>query len=384
MRNDWDNVTEVKQTSWISRLGSSLIGALIGIGLVIGAVILLYWNEGRAVDAATALEAGAAMVEEVSPGATPSAMEGKLVHIVGLATSQQPARDRQFDISAPDLLLLSREVEMYQWHEDSHSETETSTGGAQTTRTTYTYSKDWSANQIASSSFKQPGGHSNPSMPFTGAMAQARNVFVEQFPLGATVIEKLDAFEPYVPDAHAMDQAGFRRVGEEFYAGANPSRPQIGDLRVRFYAVRSQTISVVAGVSRGSLQPFHGKKGYDIALISPGHREAAEMFDQAQDEEATLTWILRVVGSVAMLIGFVMIANPLVIAVSVLPVLAPIASVGTFVFAIVLTVPLSLVTIAIAWVAHRPLLSLVLALIAGGVMVLAVVLSRGKPSSRIL
>ncbi len=46
-----DSVTEVTTTGWLQRIGQSIVGALIGILLVIGSIILLWWNEGRAVEA---------------------------------------------------------------------------------------------------------------------------------------------------------------------------------------------------------------------------------------------------------------------------------------------------------------------------------------------
>jgi hypothetical protein len=40
--------TETSSQGFGSRLGSSLTGLLIGPLLVIGAIVLLWWNEGRA------------------------------------------------------------------------------------------------------------------------------------------------------------------------------------------------------------------------------------------------------------------------------------------------------------------------------------------------
>src|ERR1700736_4632949 len=54
-----DSVTEVTTTSWLQRILQSFVGALIGILMVVGSVILLWWNEGRAVEAIRALDPGA-------------------------------------------------------------------------------------------------------------------------------------------------------------------------------------------------------------------------------------------------------------------------------------------------------------------------------------
>ena len=63
-----DQFNEVTTEGWGQRLAGSLIAALIGLLLVPASVILLYWNEGRAVDAIRALNRGAAAIVEVSAG----------------------------------------------------------------------------------------------------------------------------------------------------------------------------------------------------------------------------------------------------------------------------------------------------------------------------
>ena len=43
-----DSFSETSTQGWLSRLGGSLIAALIGLILVPAAIVLLYWNEGSA------------------------------------------------------------------------------------------------------------------------------------------------------------------------------------------------------------------------------------------------------------------------------------------------------------------------------------------------
>ena len=45
---------------------------------------------------------------------------------------------------------------MYQWKEESHSESQDNLGGSETTTTTYPYDKIWSDSPIDSSYFKKP------------------------------------------------------------------------------------------------------------------------------------------------------------------------------------------------------------------------------------
>lgn len=47
-----DHVTEVASTSWFRRIGQAFAGVLIGFLLIPVSVVLLFWNEGRAIKTA--------------------------------------------------------------------------------------------------------------------------------------------------------------------------------------------------------------------------------------------------------------------------------------------------------------------------------------------
>src|SRR5580698_8564901 len=91
-----DSVTETSTQGWGSRLGGSLIAALIGLLLVPAAIVLLYWNEGRAVDAIRALNRGAAAIVEVNSAAVDPGGNGELVHLAGTLQPSTPAKDPVF------------------------------------------------------------------------------------------------------------------------------------------------------------------------------------------------------------------------------------------------------------------------------------------------
>lgn len=64
---------EVTKTSYGSRLGNSLKGILTGLVLLVAAIVLLWWNEGRAVKVSKMLKAAetecvdVASVDSVDP-----------------------------------------------------------------------------------------------------------------------------------------------------------------------------------------------------------------------------------------------------------------------------------------------------------------------------
>jgi len=123
-----DSFTEVTTQSWGSRLGQSFKGVVVGALLLIAAFPLQFWNEGRAIDRAKALEEGAGAVVGVASATVVPGNEGELVHMIGQVTTNEVLADTDFPVSAK-AIKLSRVVEMFQWKEESHSETREKLGG---------------------------------------------------------------------------------------------------------------------------------------------------------------------------------------------------------------------------------------------------------------
>ncbi len=204
-------------------------------------------------------------------------------------------------------------------------------------------------------------------MPLRSATLTASGVRLGDFRVAPALVNQLDSFEPLNPDPAGPAAKGFRASDEGFYRGGDPVNPRIGDLRLRFEAVAVQEVSVVAGQLGGTLAPFNASNGYEIALISPGVKPAAMLFKEARDDEALLTWIIRAAGFIGMLISLSLLFQPLAVIVSVLPFLETLVGGGVFLLSLALSIPLTLITIAVAWFAHRPLLAG--ALIVGGLAV---------------
>jgi hypothetical protein len=91
-----------------------------------------------------------------------------------------------------------------------------------------------------------------------------------------------------------------------------------------------------------------------------------------------LTWILRAVGFLAMLIGLLLIAKPLVTLADVLPFLGSLLGVGVGLLALTLALPLTLVTVGIAWLFYRPLLGVGLLVAAAALFVLLKKIGAGR------
>jgi hypothetical protein len=356
MTNDSSNdtFTETRTMGWGGRLGQSIGGVVIGLLLVPAAIALLYWNEGRAVEAISALNQGLHQVVEATPDAVLPANDGKLMHLTGQISTATPARDAAFGVTGDGLLRLFRKVEMYQWKEDTNTTTQQSMGGSETTQTTYAYHRVWSESAIDSGSFHHSSGHVNPVMPMHSITFDTPAAMLGAYHVDKGVLDQIADLEPYAT-VNAPPQ-GYQAQGDSYYRGQDPANPAIGDLRVSFEAVTSQIFSVVAAQVAGALTPYHAANGYEIALVKPGALSAVALFAEKKQEERALTWILRGVGFAVMVIAFALMAGPVATLFAVIPFLEGIVEAGTFLVALTFAIPVTLATIAIAWAAHRPLI----------------------------
>ena len=376
-----DEFTEITKTSWGSRIGSSIKGILFGLALIVVAVAGLFWNEGRAVTTAKSLDEGAGAVVSVEASRVDAANEGRLIHITGLATTDETLEDQTFGVTAK-ALILGRRVQMYQWKETTETTTKKNTGGSETTKTTYRYGKVWSESLINSGSFKKQEGHQNPgSMPYQTRTVSTQKAKVGAFRLTSAQVMSISAYQelPLGPDYKLpADLDKGSRIGEsELYLGANPNSPRVGDMKVSFAKVEPTTVSIVARQQGDGFDAYQTKAGDKLLMIKTGQIEAAAMFKAAQSSNKVLTWILRLVGFVLMFIGFSLIFKPLSVVMDVLPVLGNIAGAGLGIVSGLLSVVISIVVIAIAWLVYRPLLGVILIAVAGGLFVLLIKL-RGK------
>lgn len=363
--------TETSSESWFSRIGKALVGIPIGLLLFVGSFVVLFWNEGRAVHTAQGLAEGKSSVVSVEAGKVDPANEGKLVHVGGEATTDETLRDPLLGLSAK-AIRLRRVVQMYQWKETSKTETRKKFGGGQEKTTTYRYEKTWSGEPIPSSGFKNPGGHQNPSdWPYKTSSEQAERVTLGAFNLPASLVEKIGNPEPLPVDQKDIDtlpdsiRSEVKLDGARLYRGLAPADPEIGDMTIAFEQVKPQVVSLLAKQADASFAPFATRAGTTIERLQAGAVSAAAMFEQAETENKVITWVLRLVGFILMAVGILMVLSLLSVLADVIPFLGSVVGFGTGFIAFGVSFVLSLVTIAIGWIAYRPVVGIAILAVAG-------------------
>jgi len=364
-----DTFTTTTSQNYFQRLGNSFVGVLVGAAMIVGACFLLFWNDGRAVEAERALNAGARAVVSLEQPNPSTNNEGALIHVTGAAKATAPLSDPDTGITMPNVLMLNRSVEMFQWVEKSRTETREKLGGTQETTTVYTYEKQWSSSPVDSTQFAQPSGHENPSMPFRGTQVYAQDVTLGSFKLSEPILSKIDARVPAIPEATPK---GWDAVGNQFFKGKGTlDGPQIGDLKMSYQVAPSPTtISIVGRQSGVQIEQWSNKgSNYRLLMVADGVVPADAMFKQQEENEQILTWILRAVGTLLNVIGFMLIMGPLKAIGNVIPFVASFIGAGTGIIAFALGLPLSLLIIALAWLAFRPLIGGALIAIAIATMI---------------
>ncbi|MCX7631749.1 MAG: TMEM43 family protein [Turneriella sp.] len=365
--NENGSFTETTSESWGSRIMGSIKGIGTGFLLVIVAFVVLWWNEGRSVRVYKALQEGKGAVVEAKADAVDPNNQGKLIHVAGKITSEGTLKDPDFSVEAEKKLALRRTVEMYQWQERCTSTTEKKLGGGTETKTECKYEKGWSSSEVDSSQFRKASPErKNPAMQYKSKTILAEDAKLGAYKVPTSLLGSLNQFSAFpnsdklVGQVKATLKKNAVARDDWIYVGNDPANPQVGDYRIRFEQMGTTDASVIAAQHGDTFGAYRTKNGETILMIQPGIIPAQQMFQTAEESNQTMTWILRFVGVILMFIGLKMILTPLETLLDVVPILGSIVGVGISLAAGVVAIVLSLITIAIAWLFYRPVLSIIL------------------------
>ncbi|WP_292551018.1 TMEM43 family protein [Mesorhizobium sp.] len=378
-----DSFQEVTSVSWFGRIKRAVGGVVFGLILIVLMVIGLFWNEGRAVQTARSLAEGAGTVVSVGVDKIDAGNDGRLVHVTGPVTADSGLADPDFGIQAEGL-RLSRSVEMYQWKEDSKSETTKKLGGGEETVTTYSYSKVWDDSQINSSDFKKPDGHQNPPMAIHSRSFQIAEGKLGAFTLDRPVLDRIGGdkeFSLSSSQSAAIEAAytgakPINIVDGRIYLGADTTSPALGDYRIGYELAPLGTVSIVARQAGDRFESYQTAAGDALLMVDTGDVPADRMFAEAVSANTLITWLLRAGGLILLTIGFALLLGPIGVIFDVIPFLGSLARLGTGIIAFVLAILVGTTTIAVAWFWYRPVLAA--AILAAGVIAAAAVYMLGR------
>ena len=366
-----DSYVEVSHEGWFSRIGSSFAGMIFGLVLLAIGVGMLWWNEGRSVKRAKALDEGIrAVVELGSVESVNSKMNGKLVHATGKADTEEILNDAKFGVET-NALALRRHVEMFQWIEKKEKREDKEVGGGAKKKTFYSYDRGWRDERIKSEDFHKKEKYPNPPMPVEGRAQRAKAVSFGAYALPEGLVRKIKGEQAISPTEEMLEAAGsFHKEPKlddgYIFLGKDVSTPTIGDLRIQFFQTPAATVSILAEPTGNTFQPYTTSNGEELNELAMGEVSSDEMFKNAKAVNTALTWGLRAGGFVLLLIGFNLIMGPLSVLADIIPFLGNIVGGITFMVSMALAAGTTSFVIAMAWIYYRPIIGVPLLVVTVG------------------
>ncbi len=314
--------------------------------LFLGAFVLLFFNERRAVRFYQSIGVGEGAVTSVRMDRIDPTNDGKLVHVTGLATTGEILTDPVYGVSA-NAIRFRRDVRVYKpvagARDEPQEEGETGAGSSDREAQGIWSEPD---NEINRSLLAVDEPRNRSFRPFARWKAEAQRVTLGAFFLPTQLVEQLDRFRPMTLSESDREnlpaEIRYQAIldkGELFF-GADPGSPEVGDIRVGYSVLEPTTVTVVAQQTGNTFGPYPAASG-PLMLLKTGAHSPEHILRKAPEENVLVTWGLRGLGLLMMWGGlWLLLKNSIT--------------------AFMMAVALSFMTIAITWFIPRPILSAVL------------------------
>ena len=387
-----DKVTVTSRNSYGSRVKNSFAKIWWGILLVILSIIWIFKNEQNFIQTKVALSEWAEIVKETVSTEINPELDWLEVHLYWETNSNAEAlKDPVFGVIVDDL-KLARNVQMYQWTEDSKEHCTDNVGWSETCETTYSYSKAWEDYAVDSSDFYESVWHENPTFwEYESQDREKSPIMLWVYTLDSVFVNSLNSYravnlseqEIIVPEKYKVSEptetsentvednnnsylywdweneannnwTKFHVYSDHIYIWDSEWNPQVWDLKITFSSVKPWTISVVWQQVGNSLTSYTASNWKSIALLENWQVTAESMFINAQKANKAMTWIIRWVLLLLMFAWFSMMFEFITTLAKVLPFLSRIIWVWTGIIAFALTLIFGFLAFSISWLAVRP------------------------------
>ena len=387
-------VTQTTRTSYGQRLKGSGSAIIAGILMFVIGTVILFWNEGRTIKTTRMIKAAdKECVELPDVGTLDPSFDGKMVHLSGFASTPESFADSVFGVFADNVLRLEREVEYYQMVERTESETKKNLDGSEERTTTYYYDEKWVSEPVDSKDFYDSD---RKDANWTLVVCDDKEYVARQAVVGAYKIperminslsnkSRLD-IHPDQEYLAAIDEVAHRNYytrkdlvqvyDNSVYIGLNPAQPAIGDVRVRFYTVPEENVSIMAKIQGDSFTKFVHKNGKDMELIRDGVVSKDEMIQQEKASNKALAWGLRILGFLLIYFGLKNIFQFVDALFKIIPLITNLVSFGISLACFIVALAWSIIVISVGWIFYRPVLGILM--LAAGLVAIWFVWKKGK------
>lgn len=351
------------QTSLSSQLKRTWPIALIGVFGLIAGILVIVWNEARAVETTKSLEEAILSVTAVSPDYPIDKDHiGKLVYLTGIITVQEPLTEVDYGVSVL-AVKLKRRVQMYQWIEE---ETQNLNSDGNVIDNSYYYFMEWRDKLIDSTSFSTSAGHWNPKeFPIKSQTQINENVKVGNYVLGLDLKEKFGDYIEITSDERP-ERKDIKLHAGLYYHSHDVWNPEIGDIRIQFsYAGQhGQIVTLVAMLDdTNTLVPFKSKHGLNISILRLGFFSLEEVFVLEHAQNKFVTWLYRGGGWALLYLGCICLTNILRSLIIRSRFLRDLLPTGHSSLKMTVSMSMSLFVTALAWMWYRPMLGVFLIIV---------------------
>ena len=359
-----------------NKKGGIFAGVIGGIVMVLIGTVLLWWNEGNNVRNIKTTNEVEKNVVEITSDSDNAQYEGKLVALGGrFITHDEKLTDDLFTVSI-HTSALSRVVEIYQWEEDSDTDSDGDT--------TYSYDKVWHEGLIDSSDFHL-SGHDNPtSVPYESEAFLAEKVTLGNFRLSDSQIGQMTANKRLaLAEQEATIPEGWQLADNYLSNAADIAKPEIGDVRISWQYNNWKEVSLIAQVSGKSFVSYISAQKKSVNYVTEGNKSAAEMIQEMRTQDKIFKWVMRLIGVMLIFGGYASLISPLTKLASFVPLVGNVINGALMLVIGLIGLAHSLLVIAVAWIVYRPLLGIVLLAACAGLGVLAHMLMQKRRAAAV-
>lgn len=343
-------------------LGSVLIRVGVGALIFLGAVFLLWTNEGRVDFGRVAKDATILSLDGVD-----GAAEGKLVAVSGKLRSDELLGDAPYLRPGP-YVALEREVEMYAWIERKRDGAEGSGGSSSGDKAPndYEYERGWTGSPQDSANFAVPADHENPPLSVSDLEKTVATVNIGAYILDARTLTMPPSRELILHDELVIADERRSTEGKYLFEGQGVLvEPSVGDLRISYRVVdEGLEVTAFGQLAGNRIAPYVHRRGDTLYRAFASGPEAA--IAQMGNEYRALLWGMRFLGTLLMWISFLLAISPLTQLLGVIPLVGGLGRMAVRLLLLALAVLLSVAIMLISFVAHSPIILILLLLVIGG------------------
>lgn len=310
-----------KDNSFFGRLHGYFLKILFGFILFILGIAVALFNEIKVVENYEANEKSKQDCVDAPFGAVEAKNNNKLVYVAGKTECEKPLIDKEFNVVSSNSIRLIRNVEVYQWVENSKTTSEEIAEDNIRDTVDFYYDRKWVTYVVDSDKFMYPDKHDNflQELPYASTVLTSQKVNLGAYYLKPEQLKKIGKPESVYLDEESLELPDAAIVyGDTIYYSPqlalenkketekalregtepevvfvpDPQKPIIGDIKITFKKIADTEISVIAKQSGEWLGSYKDDR-LQFFEIREGIIKKQNFFKLEENDTGFMAWIGR-------------------------------------------------------------------------------------------